>query len=64
MIQMILLADFVKQGGRIDREDYIYIISCISRVAEHSSKFETDLLKHIHEKNLASGAGVLLMTIL
>jgi hypothetical protein len=54
----------VKQGGRIDREDYIYIISCISRVAEHSSKFETDLLKHIHEKNLASGAGVLLMTIL
>ena len=63
VFQTIALVSFVK-NQRLIREEYIYIISCLSRMMEHSVNFMEDLKRQIREKNLASGAGLLLMTIL
>ena len=63
VFQTIALVSFVK-NQRLIREEYIYIISCLSRMMEHSVNSMEDLKRQIREKNLASGAGLLLMTIL
>lgn len=63
LFQTIALAAFVK-NGRADREEYVYIISCLSRLMEHSGDLRKKLKEKIHECGLASAAGVLLLAFI
>lgn len=59
LIQAMALASFV-QNQTLDREEYIYIISSISRM-EHVSRQE--LVEQLRKNNLLSTAGLLLLII-
>lgn len=61
-IQFIALASF-SQNKNLDHNEYIYIISCISRIMEHNESFRKRLLAKLHENDLVSVAGLLLMTL-
>lgn len=63
LFQTIALAAFVK-NGRSDREGYVYIVSYLSRLMEHSGDFRKRLKEKIHEYGLASAAGVLLLAFI
>ena len=61
LFQTIALTSFIK--GTLDREEYIYIISCLSRLMEHSTSFYESITSSIVSNDLVSVAGVLLLTI-
>lgn len=63
LFQVIAMVSFVKRG-RLDREEYIYIISTLSRIMEHRSSFRKNLMEKMHESNLVSAAGVLMLTFI
>lgn len=63
LFQTIAMAAFAKRGS-LDHEEYIYIISTISRILEHTENFRNVLMNEIHEKKLASAAGILLMALI
>ncbi len=60
MIQTIALVSFVN-NGILDKEEYIYIISNMSRMMEHSHLFRKELTKRLDNFHAASAAGVLMM---
>lgn len=59
LMQIISLASYT-QNQTLDRDEYIYIISAVSRI-EHSSREK--LVKELHKNNLISNAGLLLLII-
>ncbi len=64
LIQTIALASFVNNNKKLNRDEYIYIISCISRTFEHSEAFRRLLTDKLVENNTISDAGLLLMTVI
>lgn len=62
-INQILCFTSCMKKQRLDREEYIYIISSLSRIMEHNAAFQKALVEQIKENNLASAAGVLMLTI-
>ncbi len=63
LFQTIALAAFAKRGS-LDHEEYVYIICTLSRILEHTLSFRDVLMNEIHEKNLASAVGILLMALI
>ena len=59
LMQIIALASYA-QNQTLDRNEYIYIISAVSRM-EHSSRQK--LVQQLQDNNLISGAGLLLLII-
>ena len=62
LIQTIGLVSFV-HNGTLDINEYIYIISYVSRRLEHTSSFRQMLTNQLKKNNMISGAGILLLTI-
>ncbi len=50
-------------NGTLDREEYIYAISCISRRMEHNSNFHEKLMAQLKENEVVDIVGLLMMTI-
>ena len=61
LFQTIALVSFIK--GNLAREEYMYIISCLSRLMEHSDSFYQSLTSSIVDNDLVSVAGILLLII-
>lgn len=64
LIQTMALASFVNNGRKLNRDEYIYIISCISRRFEHSEGFRRLLTDKLVGNNTISAAGLLLMILI
>lgn len=62
LTQTIALVSFVNNGV-LDKEEYIYIISNMSRMMEHNHLFREELTKRLDNFHAASAAGVLMMII-
>lgn len=62
LIQAIALAAFSRKGS-LDREEYIYIISYLSRELEHSQSVHDDILSRLNGNNMISVAGLMMLTI-
>lgn len=60
--QILYFTSFIK-SQHLDQAEYIYIISSLSRIMEHSSVFRKALIEQINENNLANAAGMLMLTI-
>lgn len=63
LFQMITMVSFIK-NGRLDQEEYIYIISTLSRIMEHREAFRRELIGKIHESNIVSAVGVLVFAFI
>lgn len=59
LMQIIALVSYA-QNQTLDQDEYIYIISAVSRM-EHSSRQK--LVKQLRDNNLISNAGLLLLII-
>ncbi len=62
LIQTVALAIFAN-NKEVNRNEYIYIISCISRKFEHSSRFRQQLDETLVNNNMISLAGLLLLLL-
>lgn len=62
LTQAIALAVYEANGKKLEKEEYMLIISHISRVMEHSVLFRKKLSKSMNENNMVSLAGILLLT--
>lgn len=62
LTQTMALVSFVNHGV-LDREDYIYMISNISRMMEHNLSFRKELTKRLTDFHAVSAAGLLMMII-
>lgn len=62
LIQTIALVSYTN-NDRLDKNDYIYIISYLDRLLEHHSSFRKQLLTIIAENKLINAAGLLLFII-
>lgn len=60
LIQTVALVSFV-QKGVLDRDEYIYITSIISRMLEHAEEIRKQLTEQLKQNNLISTAGLLLL---
>ncbi len=63
LIQSVALANFVMNGGELNRDEYILIISRICRTMEHDQKFRESLTLILCENNAISLAGLMLMVL-
>lgn len=63
IIQSIALANFVQNGMKLSREDYILIISNVCRTMEHNIKFRDKLAEVLNENNAICIAGLMLMIL-
>ena len=64
LFQIMALVSY-SQNGKIDKDEYIYIISRISRMMEHESYFRNSVTsKLLKENDLISPAGLLLLLII
>ena len=50
-------------NGTLDREEYIYAISCVSRRMEHNNNFHEKLMAQLKENEVVDIVGLLMMTI-
>lgn len=62
LIQAIALANYADNQGVLTEEEYILIISYLSRIMEHNKSFHTNLAKNMEEQGVVNLAGLLLMT--
>lgn len=60
--QAMALAVYEANGRKLEKEEYMLIISHISRVMEHNSVFRKKLTDSMNQNNMISLAGVLLLT--
>ena len=56
------MAVYEENGRKLEKEEYMLIISHISRVMEHNSVFRKKLTDSMNQNNMISLAGVLLLT--
>ena len=61
--QAVALASFVNKK-KIDRDEYIYIISNISRMMEHHAAFRQYLIEKLNKNNMINAAGFMLMILI
>lgn len=64
LIQTIALASFVNNDKKLDRNEYIYIISGINRMFDHNANFRQHLTDKLIENNTIRTAGLLLMVLI
>ncbi|MCI6553197.1 MAG: flagellin lysine-N-methylase [Lachnospiraceae bacterium] len=62
-IQILALASFVS-NKKLDRDEYIYIISGISRLMEHNTSFRQQAIDKLRQNDLVSAAGLLLLILI
>lgn len=62
LIQTVALGVFAN-NHKLTRDEYIYIVSCISRTFEHNAKFRKLLTDELITSNMISLAGLLLMLL-
>lgn len=62
-IQTMALASFANQK-KLDRNEYIYIISYISRQLEHNQTLRQQLIGQLNGNNIVNAAGLLLMILI
>ena len=51
------------ENGALDREEYIYIISCVSRRMDHNNGFKKNLMAQLKDNDVIDIVGLLLMSI-
>ncbi len=62
LFQIVAFVLYVN-NGTLDREEYIYAISCVSRRMEHNSNFHEKLMAQLKENEVDDIVGLLMMTI-
>lgn len=62
LVQSLAFIQFTINGS-LKREEYIYIISSVSRRMEHSARLRTKLMERLNAFNAAGAGGLLLMII-
>lgn len=62
LIQTLALTAYASRQ-KLEQEEYIYIVSVISRIMEHNQNFRKNLIAELHKNQLISAAGLLLMII-
>lgn len=62
LFQIMAFVTYVNHSN-LDREEYIYMISFVSRTLDHSEDFRKNLMKLLKETNIVGIAGLLMMII-
>lgn len=63
LIQTLALVSY-SHTGKLDKDEYVYIVSSIAKLTEHNSVFRESLSTQLTQNNLIGIAGLLLLTIL
>lgn len=64
LIQTIALVSFTSNGKKLNRDEYVYIISSVSRLLEHDKTFQQHMTDKLVENHTISAAGLLLMILI
>lgn len=62
LVQAVALGIYAKKEKQLSKEEYILIVSHISRVMEHNNLFRKKLTDTMEENNMINLAGILLLT--